>query len=139
MTIAVPRGANMKSSSWLRTLILLTCGTLVVSCSQAPQEPAPEFTLLLSQVTTAPRSQEEAAATASAPSQLRYIAVPPGQNVAGMARARIVLKQKAMRHRVGGAWPPAGTRCIYLEARLARLAAGESGSTGHGLPCSRNS
>jgi len=89
----------MKSSSWLRTLILLTCGTLVVSCSQAPQEPAPEFTLLLSQVTTAPRSQEEAAATASAPSQLRYIAVPPGQNVAGMARARIVLKQKAMRHR----------------------------------------
>ena len=89
----------MKNSSWFRTLILLTCGTLTVSCAQAPPEPAPEFTLPLSQVTAAPRSQEEAAATASASSQLRYIAVPPGQNVAGMARARIVLKQKAMRHR----------------------------------------
>jgi len=92
----------MKSSNWLilfRTLVLLTSGTLVVSCSQGPPEPAPEFTLPLSQVTTARPSQEKAAATGSAPSQLRYVAVPPGQNVAGMARARIVLKHKATRHR----------------------------------------
>ena len=43
-----------------RTTLLPLCGTLIVSCSQAPPEPAPEFTLPLSQVTAAPPSPEEA-------------------------------------------------------------------------------
>jgi hypothetical protein len=92
----------MECLSWFavsRAVVLLFCGTLMVSCSQAPPEPAPEFTLPLSQVTTAPPSPEQAAETASAPSRLRYVAVPPGHHVAGMARARIVVKQKPTRHR----------------------------------------
>jgi hypothetical protein len=83
-----------------RAIALLACITLVASCSQVPPEPAPEFTLPLSQVSTAPPSPEEAAATASAPNRLRYVAVPPGQQVEGMAHARIVVKhKKATRHR----------------------------------------
>ena len=93
----------MPCLSWFavsRALVLLFCGTLIVSCSQAPPEPAPEFTLPLSQVTTAPPSPLESAQTASAPSRLRYVAVPPGHQVAGMAHARIVAKhKKAARHR----------------------------------------
>jgi len=92
----------MKCLSWFavsRAVVLLFCGTLMVSCSQAPPEAAPEFTLPLSQVTTAPPTAEQAAETASAPSRLRYVAVPHGHQVAGMARARIVVKQKATRHR----------------------------------------
>ena len=89
----------MRSSSWSLAGVLLICGTLVISCSQAPPEPAPEFTLPLSQVITSPPNPAEPAETASAPSQLRYIAVPPGQHLAGMAHARIVVKQKkATRH-----------------------------------------
>jgi hypothetical protein len=87
----------MKCSGWFalrRATVLLLCGTLIVSCSQAPPEPAPEFTLPLAQVTTAPPSPAEAAETGSAPSRLRYVAVPPGHQVAGMAHARIVVKQK---------------------------------------------
>jgi hypothetical protein len=87
----------MKYSSWFalrRAIVLLVCGTLIVSCSQAPPEPAPEFTLPLSQVTTTLPSPAEAAETASAPSRLRYVAVPLGHQVAGMAHARIVVKQK---------------------------------------------
>ena len=81
-------------------VVVLTCGTLIVSCSQAPPEAAPEFTLPLSQVTTAPPNPAESAETGSAPSRLRYVAVPPGHHVAGMAHARIVAKQKkAARHR----------------------------------------
>jgi len=83
-----------------RAVVVLTCGTLIVSCSQAPPEAAPEFTLPLSQVTTAPPSPVESTETAPAPSRLRYVAVPPGHQVAGMAHARIVVKQKkATRHR----------------------------------------
>jgi len=82
-----------------RGIVVLACSALVVSCSQAPPEPAPEFTLPLSEVTTAPPTQGQADVSASAPSQLRYVAVPPGQHVAGMAHARIVVKQKkAKRH-----------------------------------------
>ena len=47
----------MRSSSWSLAGVLLICGTLVISCSQAPPEPAPEFTLPLSQVTTSPRAR----------------------------------------------------------------------------------
>ena len=90
----------MKFSSWFalsRAVVLLICGTLIVSCSRAPPEPAPEFTLTPSQVTTAPAEFGE---TAPAPSRLRYVAVPPGHQVPGMAHARIVVKQKkATRHR----------------------------------------
>jgi hypothetical protein len=92
----------MEYLSWFavsRAVVLLFCGTLIVSCSQAPPEPAPEFTLPLSQVTTAPPSPAESAETASAPSRLRYVAVPRGHQVAGMAHARIVVKQKPTRHR----------------------------------------
>ena len=92
----------MKFSRWFaltRATVLLFCGTLIVSCSQAPPEAAPEFTLPLSQVIAVPPSPEQAAETASAPSRLRYVAVPPGHQVAGMARARIVVKQKPTRHR----------------------------------------
>ena len=92
----------MQCISWFavsRAVVLLFCGTLMVSCSQAPPEPAPEFTLPLSQVTTAPPSPVESAETAPAPSRLRYVAVPPGHQVAGMAHARIVVKQKPTRHR----------------------------------------
>ena len=91
------KGADMDSSkrcALFRGVIVLACGALVVGCSQAAPEPAPEFTLPLSQVSTAPPTQEEAAASATAPSRLRYVAVPPGQHVAGMAHARIVVKQK---------------------------------------------
>jgi hypothetical protein len=92
----------MQCLSWFavsRAVVLLFCGTLMVSCSQAPPEAAPEFTLTPSQVTTAPPSPAESAESASAPSRLRYVAVPRGHQVAGMAHARIVLKQKPTRNR----------------------------------------
>jgi len=92
----------MQCSSWFAlsgAVVLLVCGTLIVSCSQRPPEPASEFTLPLSQVTTALPSPEQSAESATAPSRLRYVAVPPGHQVAGMAHARIVVKQrKAARH-----------------------------------------
>ena len=81
----------------LRGIVVLVCGALLIGCSQPPPEPAPEFTLPLAKISTAPSVQGDAA---SAPSQLRYVAVPPGQHVAGMAHARIVVKQKkGTRHR----------------------------------------
>jgi len=93
----------MKFSSWFtltHAVVLVTCGLLIVSCPEAPPKSAPEFTLPLSQVTTAPPSPAESAEAASAPSRLRYVAVPPGHHVAGMAHARILVKQKkAARHR----------------------------------------
>jgi len=92
----------MECLSWFavsRALVLLFCGTLIVFCSQSPPEAAPEFTLPLSQVTAGPPTPEQATETASAPSRLRYVAVPPGHHVAGMARARIVVKQNPARHR----------------------------------------
>lgn len=94
---------DMKCSGWFalrRAVVLPWCGTLILSCSQAPPEPAPDFTLPLSRVTAAPPSPEQAAETGSAPSRLRYVAVPPGHQVAGMVHARIVVKQKkTIRHR----------------------------------------
>jgi hypothetical protein len=110
-------GDNMqkvKRSTPFCAIGFLICGTLVTACSQTPPEPAPEFTLPLSQVSTQPPSPEESIATASAPQRLRYIAVPPGQHVAGMAHARIVVKQKrATRHhhaRKRAVEPVAGTK-----------------------------
>ncbi|HVI04917.1 MAG TPA: hypothetical protein VM711_02340, partial [Sphingomicrobium sp.] len=73
--------------------ITLICGVLVVACSQASPEPAPEFTLPLSEVAQTPPMQgEPSAAETTAPRRLRYVAVPPGEKVEGMAHARIVLK-----------------------------------------------
>ena len=92
----------MKCSGWFalnRAVAVLVCGTLIVSCSQVPPEPAPEFTLPIGQVTTAPPSPSEAAETGPTASRLRYVAVPPGHQVAGMAHARIVVKQKKTIHR----------------------------------------
>src|ERR1044071_1922869 len=93
----------MEKANWLAlfpAMALLACGSIITSCSQAPPEPTPEFTLPLSEVSRAPPSPEEAAARASAPRQLRYVSVPHGQSVAGMAHARIVVKhKKATRHR----------------------------------------
>jgi hypothetical protein len=84
-----------------RAVVILAFSGLAVSCSQAPPEPAPVFTLPLSRVESAPPivGQPPAASNPPATRQLRYIAVPPGQQVAGMAHARIVTKQKVTRHR----------------------------------------
>src|SRR5204862_8174064 len=95
---SLPRkGADMKcSSGWsglYGVVVNLACGVLVVACSQAPPEPAPEFTLPLSQVTAAPPAHGERSAETTAPRRLRYIAVPPGEKVAAMARARILLQR----------------------------------------------
>lgn len=91
---------NSTGLAFLRAVVVLACGALVVSCSQAPPEPAREFTLPMSQVSTEPPSPAEPAAPASSPNRLRYIAVPPGQHVAGMAHARILVKhKKAAGHR----------------------------------------
>jgi hypothetical protein len=78
-----------------RAVVVLACGIIVAACSQAPPEPAPVFTLPLSKVVGAPpiEGQPPAAENAPAAQQLRYVAVPPGQKVAGMAHARIVLKK----------------------------------------------
>jgi hypothetical protein len=97
----------MKSSAgWFgvfRAIVALACGVLVVACSQTSPEPAPEFTLPISQVSaTPPIPGEASAAETTAPRRLRYIAVPPGEKVAGMAHARIVLKQgKRKAHHLG--------------------------------------
>lgn len=89
---------KVKRSTPFCAIGFLICGALLTSCSQTPPEPAPEFTLPLSKVSTQPPSPEESAATASAPQQLRYIAVPPGQHVAGMAHTRILVKHKKAKH-----------------------------------------
>src|SRR5438045_1776892 len=83
------------SSGWSSicgAVVTLACSVLVVACSPAPPESPPEFTLPLSQVTAAPPAQGERSTETTAPRRLRYIAVPPGEKVAGMAHARIVSK-----------------------------------------------
>ena len=88
-------------SSLCGAVVTLACGVLVVACSPAPPEPAPEFTLPISQVTAAPPAQGKRSAETTAPRRLRYIAVPPGEKVAGMAHARILLKHgKRTAHRL---------------------------------------
>jgi hypothetical protein len=80
-----------------RGIAVLACSAFVIGCSQPPPEPAPKFTLPLAEISTAPPAQGE---PVSAPRQLRYVAVPPGQHIAGMAHARVVVKQKkGMQHR----------------------------------------
>ena len=93
----------MKFSNWFAlspAVAILACSTLIASCSQAPPEAASEFTLPISQVSTEPPNPAESAATAPSPNRLRYVAVPPRQNVEGMAHARILVKhKKATGHR----------------------------------------
>src|SRR5205085_7939344 len=73
---------------------------LLVACSQAPPKPAPVFALPLSKIVGAtPNSQDPPLTAASPPTrQLRYVAVPPGRSVAGMAHAPLVLKQPTAPH-----------------------------------------
>lgn len=77
---------------------VLACAGLLAACSHAPQEPAPVFALPLSRVVGAPHVEGQEPASPGAQSglrQLRYVAVPPGHHVAGMARAHVILKQAA--------------------------------------------
>lgn len=114
-----PKGENMETSNGralFRAAVVLACGALGAACSQAPSEPAPVFTLPISRVTPAPPGQGEATTTASAPSQLRYVAVPAGQHVPGMAHARIVVKQKkGTRHRQHHAQKKAVARPVSIK------------------------
>jgi len=86
---------------------VVASGILLAACSHAPQEPAPVFALPLNRITGAPalEGQNPPVTTArpTAP-RLRYVAVPPGHKVSGMAHARIILKHaKASPHRAGHA------------------------------------
>jgi len=64
-------------------------------------------------VTAAPPAQGERSAETTAPRRLRYIAVPPGEKVAGMARARILLKHgKRTAHRPHQAHKKAAGKAI---------------------------
>jgi len=85
----------------LRAGVILVWSALLAACSQAPPEPAPVFALPLSKIVGAtPNSQDPPLTTASPPTQqLRYVAVPPGRSVAGMAHAHLVLKQPTAPHR----------------------------------------
>src|SRR5205085_1117100 len=75
--------------------VILVWSGLLAACSQAPPKPAPVFALPLSKIVGAtPNSQDPPLTAASPPTrQLRYVAVPPGRSVAGMAHAHLVLKQ----------------------------------------------
>ena len=89
-----------------RTAVLIS-GILLAACSHAPQEPAPVFALPLNRITGAPAAEGQnppvTTARPAAP-RLRYVAVPPGHKVSGMAHARIILKHaKASPHRTGHA------------------------------------
>lgn len=76
--------------------LMLGCSALLAACAQAPQAPAPVFALPLSRVVGAPAVEgQEPPPSAVQPGarQLRYVAVPPGHKVAGMAHAHLILKQ----------------------------------------------
>jgi len=75
--------------------IVFVYGALLAACSQAPQEPAPVFALPASRVIGAPaiEGQNSLPSTATPARGLHYAAVPPGQKVAGMARAHLILDQ----------------------------------------------
>jgi hypothetical protein len=79
-----------------RVAVVLACGGLLAACSHAPQEPAPVFALPLSKIVGAPAIDGQAPAppTAEPPTrQLRYVAVPAGRKVSGMAHAHVILKR----------------------------------------------
>jgi len=85
-----------RSITGIHAVVVLSCGALLMACTQVPQSPAPVFALPLTKVIGAPAIEgQEPAPTTAQPSarQLRYVAVPPGRNVPGMARAHLILKQ----------------------------------------------
>jgi hypothetical protein len=94
-------------SGALYLFALLACAGLVVGCSQAPTEPAPVFTLPAYKVIDGPKIEGQTAAPPlgqAATPQLRYVAVPPGRKVSGMAQARVIVKHaKIKTHRSGHA------------------------------------
>ena len=76
--------------------VVLACGGLFAACSHAPQEPAPVFALPLSKIVGAPAIDGQAPAPPAAEPatrQLRYVAVPAGRKVSGMAHAHVILKR----------------------------------------------
>lgn len=76
--------------------VVLACGGLLAACSHAPQEPAPVFALPLSKIVGAPAIDGQAPAPPAAEPatrQLRYVAVPAGRKVSGMAHAHVILKR----------------------------------------------
>jgi hypothetical protein len=79
-----------------RVAIVSACGGLLAACSHAPQEPAPVFALPLSKIVGAPAIDGQAPAPPAAQPaarQLRYVAVPAGRKVGGMAHAHVILKR----------------------------------------------
>jgi hypothetical protein len=79
-----------------RVAVVLVCGGLLAACSHAPQEPAPVFALPLSKIVGAPAIDGQAPAPPAAEPatrQLRYVAVPAGRKVSGMAHAHVILKR----------------------------------------------
>jgi hypothetical protein len=100
---AEDQGASMHEGKFGRSgvfrvavVLALAGGGLLAACSQAPQEPAPVFALPLSKIEGAPAIDGQAPAPPAAQPatrQLRYVAVPAGRKVSGMAHARILLKQ----------------------------------------------
>jgi hypothetical protein len=79
-----------------RVAVVLACGGLLAACSHAPQEPAPVFALPLSKIVGAPAIDGQAPAPPAAEPatrQLRYVAVPAGRKVSGMAHAHVILKR----------------------------------------------
>lgn len=103
--------------------VVLGYGSVLAGCSQGPKEPAPVFMLPASKVVGGPVMEGEATAPPigqAATRQLRYVAVPPGQRIGGMAQARVVLKQaKATPHRARHAHNAKGA----LRAKAARAPA----------------
>ena len=107
----------------LRAGVILVWSALLAACSQAPPEPAPVFALPLSKIVGArPNSQDPPLTAASPPTrQLRYVAVPPGRSVAGMAHAHLVLKQPTAPHRSA---PP--QKKIIAQAKTVRAPGAET-------------
>jgi hypothetical protein len=80
----------------VRVAVVLACGGLLAACSHAAREPAPVFALPLSKIVGAPAIDGQAPAPPAAQPaarQLRYIAVPAGRKVSGMAHAHVILKR----------------------------------------------
>ena len=105
---AEDQGASMhggRSSRFnvFHVAVVLACGGLLGACSQSPQEPAPVFALPLSKIVGAPAVDGQTPAQPAAQPatrQLRYVAVPPGRQVSGMAHAHVILKRaSAASHR----------------------------------------
>ena len=105
---AEDQGASMhggRSSRFnvFHVAVVLACGGLLAACSQSPQQPAPVFALPLSKIVGAPAVDGQTPAQPAAQPatrQLRYVAVPPGRQVSGMAHAHVILKRaSAASHR----------------------------------------